>query len=71
MNEARIEAALIGLGGQMPRAPETLVRDMVKTVKMLNRERAKRLGVKPEQPQMRRQRELTAGNPVKTNKKVL
>ena len=72
MNEAPIEAALRGLGSQAPRAPEPLVTDMVKTVKMLNRERIRRLGVVPEQPQKRRQRELTAGNPVKTNKpKVL
>lgn len=69
MNEMQIEAALVGLGGQMPRAPAMTVENMVKTVKMLNRERVKRTGVEPE-PQTRR-RELTAPAAVKNNKKVL
>ena len=69
MNERQIEAALVGLGGQMPRAPAITVENMVKTVKMLNRERAKRTGIAPE-PQTRR-RELKTGTPVKNNNKVL
>ena len=69
MNDRQIEAALVGLGGQMPRAPALTVENMVKTVQMLNRERFKRTGIAPE-PQTRH-RELTTGAPVKNNKKVL
>ena len=69
MNEMQIEAALVGLGGQMPRAPAVTVENMVKTVKILNRERVKRTGVEPG-PQTRR-REVTSPEAVKDNKKVL
>ena len=73
MNEKRMEAALLGLGGQKPRIPELTIENMVKTVRALNKERVKRYGVQaePEKPVRQSQKELTLKNPVKNNIKTL
>ena len=63
MDERRIEAALTELSRQKPRAPSKEVEDMVHTVELLNRERAKRMG-KTAEP-VRRERTLSTGNPEK------
>ena len=68
MNEARIEAALEALGKQTPKLPEKSLSDMVKTVRLLSKERSKRTGKPVEQA---RRRELTTGKPEKTHNKTL
>ena len=68
MNEARIEAALEELGKQTPKLPEKSLSDMVKTVRLLSKERTKRTG-EPVEPAGRR--ELTTGKPEKTHNKTL
>ena len=69
MDERRIEAALNGLSSQRPRAPAAGIEDMVRTVDLLGRERAKRMG-KTTEP-VRRQRTLSTGQPEKDKKRTL
>lgn len=70
MNEQRIEAALKGLGSQVPKTPEMTVENMVKTVNMLGRERARRAGPAAE-TEVKKTRTREIAKPVKDHKKVL
>ena len=63
MDEKRIEAALMGLSMQMPRAPARKIEDMVRVAAQLSQERAKHLGITAEPPT--RQDTLSAGDPEK------
>ena len=69
MDDRRIEAALNGLSRQMPRAPAMGVEDMVRTVELLGRGRAKQMG-KTAGP-ISRQRTLSTGQPENDKKRTL
>lgn len=73
MNEYRIDKALQALADNVPKAPDKLVENMVRTVSALNAERAKRKGITVEQLNRAKQKDLTSGADKKASdaKKIL
>ena len=69
MNEKNIESALKALGEQVPKPAEITVENMVRTVDLLGKERARRAGKTAEPLKKENTRELE--KPVKKNEKVL
>ena len=69
MNEKNIESVLKALSEQVPKPAEMTIENMVKTVDMLGKERARRAGKTAEPVKKEMTRELA--KPVKKNEKVL